>query len=90
MNGPLSSNRAGALPGRVYLTGGGSLLPDLPQALKVLETTPSLSFGRSLEIEPLGMRFGVRTPGRLALLDVPVHPLNELLAPAISLASCLE
>jgi cell division ATPase FtsA len=90
MNGPISASHAGALPGRIYLTGGGSLLPDLSQALSALEATTSLSFRRSIEIEPLGVMLGVRTPGRLALLNVPPHPLSELLTPAIGLATCLE
>jgi cell division ATPase FtsA len=86
----LTGNQAGSLPGRLYLTGGGSLLPDLAGALGVLETTSGLSFRRSLEIEALGPRLGARTPGQPALLDVPPHPLSDLLAPAISLATCLE
>lgn len=87
---PLDSRRPGSLPGRIYLTGGGSLLPDLLQALKSLETTPSISFRQSLEISSLGSRLGARVPGRLALLDVPPRPSSDLLAAAISLATCLE
>jgi cell division ATPase FtsA len=87
---PLNSERAGLLPGRIYLTGGGSQLPDLTRALSSLETVSSLSFQRSLEIEPLGRRLGMRTPGQLALLDVPPQPLSDLLATAMSLATCLE
>ena len=86
----LKANQAGSLPGRLYLTGGGSLLPDLAGALGALETMSGLSFRRSLEIEALGPRLGTRTPGQPALLDVPPHPLSDLLAPAISLATCLE
>jgi cell division protein FtsA len=87
---PLNSKPAGSLPGRIYLTGGGSLLPDLKTALSRLETTPALSFRRSLEIEALGPRLGFKTPGQVALIDVPPHPLSDLLAPAMSLATCLE
>jgi hypothetical protein len=87
---PLNSSRSGSLPGRIYLTGGGSLLPDLSRALRSLEATPALSFRRSLEIEPLGPKLSVRSSGQLALLDVPPHPLSDLLAPAMSLATCLE
>jgi cell division ATPase FtsA len=86
----LSANGAGALPGRMYVTGGGSLLPDLPAALLSLEAPPPFSFRRSLEVERLGARLGARAPGLPALIDVPPHPVCELLAPAISLAACLE
>ena len=86
----LDSRRPGSLPGRIYLTGGGSLLPDLVQAIKSLETTPAISFRQSLEISWLGSRLGTKAPGRLALLDVPLRPTSDLLAPAISLATCLE
>jgi len=86
---PMSSNGTEALPGRIYLSGGGSLLPDLSQALRSLEMATSLSFRRSLEIEPLGLRLGVRARGRPPLLDVPPHPACDLLASAISLATCL-
>jgi hypothetical protein len=86
----LSANHAGWLPGRLYLTGGGSLLPDLAGALGALESTSALNFRRSLETESLGPRLGTRTPGQPALLDVPPHPLSDLLATAISLATCLE
>ena len=77
-------------PGKKDEYNAWSLLPDLAQALSRLEATPSLSFRRSLEIESLGLRLGARTPGRLALLDVPPHPISDLLMPAISLATCLE
>lgn len=86
----LNPNDAGSLPGRVYITGGGSLLPDLVQALRSLETRSALSFRRSLEVEALGPKLGTPTSGRPTLLDVPPHPLSDLLAPAISLATCLE
>jgi cell division ATPase FtsA len=79
-----------SLPAHIYLTGGGSLLPDLPRALISLEAIPALNFRRSLEIESLGLRLGVRVAGRPILLDVPPHPVCNLLAPAISLATCLE
>jgi len=78
------------LPGRIYLTGGGSLLPDLPQSLLSLESTTSLSFRRSLEVESLGRWLGVRGPGLPTLFDVPPHPISDLLTPALSLATCLE
>ncbi len=87
---PLDSDRADHLPGRIYLTGGGSLLPGLSQALNALESSPALSFRRSLESEALGPRLGARVPGHLTLLDLPPHPVSDLLAPAISLATCLE
>jgi cell division ATPase FtsA len=87
---PLNSNQVGWLPGRLYLTGGGSLLPDLAGALSSLETMSALSFRRSLEIEALGPRLGAQTSGQPTLLDVPPHPLSDLLAPAMSLATCLE
>ena len=83
----LTSDRHEALPDRIYLTGGGSLLPDLLRALHSLESNTSLSFRRSPEIESLGRRLGSQTP---ALLDVPSHPISDLLAPAMSLATCLE
>jgi len=89
-NRPLNSNNAGSLPGRIYLTGGGSLLPDLAQALGSMETTPTLRFRRSLEIESLGPRLGAQLSGQSVLLDVPPHPLSDLLATAMSLATCLE
>jgi len=88
--GPLNPNHVGSLPGRVYLTGGGSLLPDLAGVLRSLETMSTLSFRRSLEIESLGPRLGDPTSGQPTLLDVPPHPLSDLLAPAMSLATCLE
>ena len=84
---PLTPNHHEALPDRIYLTGGGSLLPDLSRALLSLASTTALSFRRSLEVESLGRRLGSRTP---VLLDVPPHPVSDLLAPAISLATCLE
>ncbi len=87
---PLDSNLVSSLPGRIYLTGGGSLLPDLTQALTSLEANPSLNFRRSLEIEPLGLRLGFKASGQLPLLDVPPHPVSDLLASAISLATCLK
>jgi cell division ATPase FtsA len=79
-----------SLPAHIYLTGGGSLLPDLPRALISLEAIPALNFCRSLEVESLGLRLGARVAGRPILLDVPPHPVCDLLAPAISLATCLE
>ncbi len=84
------SDQDDALPAHIYLTGGGSLLPDLPRVLISLEATPALNFRRSLEIESLGLRLGVRAAGRPVLLDVPPHPVRDLLAPAISLTTCLE
>ena len=89
-DGPLNPNHVGSLPGRLYLTGGGSLLPDLAQALRSLETMSALSFRRSLEIEALGPKLGAPTSGRPTLLDIPPHPLSDLLAQAMSLATCLE
>jgi cell division ATPase FtsA len=89
-NDPLQSHRADRLPGRIYLTGGASLLPDVAQALRSLEATPALSFRRSLEILALGSSLGMRVPGRISLLNMPPYPLSELLAPAISLVACLE
>ncbi|GAB4542263.1 MAG: hypothetical protein Kow0063_34010 [Anaerolineae bacterium] len=89
-DGLVNSNRGDALPGRIYITGGGSLLPGLSRALNALEMVARLNFRRSLEIEALGTRLGVRKPGQLALLDVPPHPLSDLLATALSLATCLE
>jgi len=82
-----ASARDEALPERIYLTGGGSLLPDLSYALLSLASAPALSFRRSPEVESLGRRLGALSP---ALLDVPPHPVSDLLAPAISLATCLE
>jgi cell division ATPase FtsA len=79
-----------SLPAYIYLTGGGSLLPDLPRALISLEATPALNFRRPPEIESLGLRLGARAAGRPVLLDVPPHPVCDLLAPAISLVTCLE
>jgi len=88
--GYLMSAKDDPLPGHIYLTGGGSLLPDLPQALFSLESTTSLNFRRSVEVESLGRWLGVRGPGLPALLDVPPQPVSDLLTPAISLATCLE
>jgi cell division ATPase FtsA len=90
MNGSLQPHRTDRLPGRMYLTGGASLLPDVTRALRSLEATPALSFRRSLEIMALGSSLGVRAPARMTLLDMPPYPLSELLAPAISLVACLE
>jgi hypothetical protein len=79
-----------SLPGYIYLTGGGSLLPDLSRALLSLESIASPTFRRSLEVESLGRGLGTRAPGRPVLLDVPPHPVSDLLAPAMSLATSLE
>jgi hypothetical protein len=83
-------DRDDSLPGYIYLTGGGSLLPDLSRALLSLESNASPSFRRSLEVESLGRGLGARAPGRPVLLDVPPHPVSDLLAPAMSLATSLE
>jgi cell division ATPase FtsA len=80
-------DRDEALPEHIYLTGGGSLLPDLTYALLSLASAPTLSFRRSPEVESLGRRLGSPSP---VLLDIPPHPVSDLLAPAISLATCLE
>jgi cell division ATPase FtsA len=82
-----ASDHDEALPEHIYLTGGGSLLPDLTYALLSLASAPALSFRRSPEVESLGRRLGSSSP---ALLDIPPHPVSDLLAPAISLATCLE
>jgi len=52
-----------------------------------LASAPPLSFRRSPEVESLGRRLGSPSP---VLLDIPPHPVSDLLAPAISLATCLE
>ena len=90
LDSPPDYYRVDVLPGRVYLTGGGSLLPDLSPSMRSLEAIPALNFRRSLEIELLGRSLRVRSPGQPALLDVPPHPLSDLLTPALSLATCLE
>ncbi len=82
-----TSDHDEALPEHIYLTGGGSLLPDLSYALLSLASAPTLSFRRSPEVESLGRRLGSPSP---VLLDIPPHPVSDLLAPAISLATCLE
>jgi cell division ATPase FtsA len=82
-----TSDHDEALPEHIYLTGGGSLLPDLTYALLSLASAPALSFRRSPEVESLGRRLDSSAP---VLLNIPPHPISDLLAPAISLATCLE
>ena len=84
------TDRTDSLPGRIYLTGGGSLLPDLSRALFSLESNAALPFRRSVEVESLGRWLSARSPGRSSLLDAPPYPVVELLVPALSLAACLE
>ncbi|MCS7260161.1 MAG: hypothetical protein NZ765_05180 [Anaerolineae bacterium] len=75
------------LPGRIFVTGGGSLLPDLVSAMHNLEAVAGIPFDRAVEIEPLGRFLGMRRPGQLLLIDMPRHPLGDLLASAIGLAT---
>jgi cell division ATPase FtsA len=84
---PVDSEREDTLPGRIYVTGGGSMLRDLTSALRGIESAPSLRFGRAVEIESLGHCLGTRWPNQPLLLDVPPDPLRDLLAPVVSLAS---
>jgi len=78
-----------ALPGHIYLTGGGSWLPGLAPALAAIEMVPRLRFRRAVEIESLGRNLGARLPNRPVLLDVPAQPASDLLAPVLSLATCM-
>jgi cell division ATPase FtsA len=86
-----------ALPGHIYLTGGGSCLPGLAPALAAVEMVPRLRFRRAVEIESLGRNLGAHLPrpgrglpNRPTLLDVPAQPVGDLLAPVLSLATCVE
>jgi cell division ATPase FtsA len=80
-------DREALLPGRIYITGGGSLLPDLVSAVRAVESAATLRFGRAVEVELLGRCLGTRWPNQDLLLDVPAHPLSDLLAPVMSLAT---
>ncbi len=82
----VDGEREDTLPGRIYVTGGGSLLRDLTSALRGIESAAALRFGRAVEIESLGHCLGTRWPNQPLLLDVPPDPLSDLLAPAVSLA----
>ncbi len=77
----------GVLPGRVFITGGGSLLPDLVLSMRSLERAVGIHFDRAIEIESLGRSLGVRRPGHPLLLHVPPQPTRDFLAPAIGLAT---
>jgi cell division ATPase FtsA len=77
------------LPGRFYITGGGSLLPGLVSTVRSVESEAGLSFARSVEVESLGSSLGTREGSMpVRLLDIPSHPLSDVLAPVISLAAC--
>jgi cell division ATPase FtsA len=89
VNGSLLSQESSLLPGRIYLTGGGSLLPGLSSVVGSLESVRSLGFRRSVEVESLGRCLGTRWPGRQLLLDVPPPKTGDLLTSAMSLASCV-
>jgi cell division ATPase FtsA len=75
-----------ALPGRIYITGGGSLLPDLTAAVRAVETAAALRFERAVEIESLGRALGCRLPDQTLMLNPPPEPMADLLAPVVSLA----
>lgn len=74
------------LPGRIYLTGGGSLLPDLTAAVRAVETAAALRFGRAVEVESLGRGLGTRQPNQALVLNAPADSMTDLLAPVVSLA----
>ena len=78
-----------ALPGRIYLTGGGSLLPGLAPALASIESGFDLRFQHAVETELLGRRIGNRIPDRPLLLDLPPSPARDVLTPVLSLAACV-
>lgn len=75
------------LPSRIFVTGGGSLLPDLISAVHNVRTAAGIHFDHAIEVEPLGHAMGARRPGQPLLLNVPHHPLGDLLASAIGLAT---
>jgi cell division ATPase FtsA len=75
-----------ALPGRIYLTGGGSLLPDLVGAVRAVETAAVVHFGRAVEVESLGRVLGMRLPNQAQVLNAPTDSMTDLLAPVVSLA----
>ena len=75
------------LPGRVFITGGGSLLPDLVSSVRSVERAVGIHFDRAVEIESLGRSLGMRRPGYPFLSRVPPQPMGDLLASAIGLAT---
>jgi len=75
------------LPGRVFITGGGSLLPDLISAVRSVEKAVEIHFDRAIEIESLGGSLSVRRPSYPLLLNVPHQPMGDLLSSAIGLAT---
>lgn len=75
------------LPSRVFITGGGSLLPDLISAVHSVEKAVGIHFDRAIEIESLGRSLGVRRPSYPLLLNVPHPPMGDLLSSAIGLAT---
>jgi cell division ATPase FtsA len=85
--GETSTHPEGVLPGRIFVTGGGSLLPDLVSAVHNVETAVGIHFDRAVEVESLGHSLGVRRPSQPLLLNVPHHPVGDLLTSAIGLAT---
>ena len=75
------------LPGRVFITGGGSLLPDLVSAVRSMETMVGIHFDRAIEIESLRHSLGARRLGYPLLLNAPHQPMGDLLASAIGLSA---
>ncbi|MGQ9500836.1 MAG: hypothetical protein ACUVSF_01695 [Anaerolineae bacterium] len=75
------------LPGRVFVTGGGSLLPDLVSTVRNVEMAVGIHFERAIEIETLGRSLRTRRPSHPLLLHVPHQPIGDLLASAIGLAT---
>jgi cell division ATPase FtsA len=69
------------LPGRIYLAGGGALLPGLPEAIKALSLRAEISFKHGLEIKTLG------PTGLPGIKECPSGERGLLLVPALSLAS---
>ena len=78
-----------ALPGRFFVTGGGSLTPGLLPAVRSVEAGVGLRFNRAVEVESLGKSLSIPEGSMpLRYLDIPRCPESDLLAPVMSLAAC--
>jgi cell division ATPase FtsA len=86
LDGARAESGIDALPGRIYLTGGGSLLPDVVAAVRAVGSASALRFSRAAEVAPLGRELGARMPNQVMLLNMPANPMTDLLAPVVSLA----
>ncbi len=83
-----TGNDEGILPGRVFVTGGGSLLPDLMSTASSVATVPGLHFDRAVEVQSLGSCLSSCRSGQSSfLLNVPPRPMGDLLASAIGSAA---